>query len=107
MSLREAELAHSHRAQRSQAKQQSRKRKYKHKHKQNKHRSALDAPLSTVLDTQVLTLFEWAQLARISMRTARRLIARGDGPVVTMLSAKRVGVSIGAHKRWLASRERG
>src|SRR5262249_62068738 len=51
--------------------------------------------------------FEWAQLARISMRTARRLIARGDGPVVTMLSAKRVGVSIGAHKRWLASRERG
>jgi hypothetical protein len=92
MSLRESELAHA---------------RSPHKKRKLKHPSALDAPLSTLLDAQVLTLFEWAQLARISVRTARRLIARGHGPVVTMLSAKRIGVSMGAHKRWLASRERG
>jgi hypothetical protein len=73
---------------------------------QRQSQSTLDQPLSMLLDSQVLYLSEWAQLARISMRTARRILARGDGPTVVRLSAKRVGVTVAAHKRWLASRER-
>ena len=67
-----------------------------------------DAPLPALLnDSQVLRLHEWAQLAGISMRTARRILGRGDGPKTVQLSDRRVGVAVGAHRQWLASRERG
>jgi hypothetical protein len=38
---------------------------------------ALDAPLTTLADDQVLTFIEWCQLNRISERTGRRIL---DGP---------------------------
>jgi predicted DNA-binding transcriptional regulator AlpA len=65
-----------------------------------------NAPPPTLLDAQVLRLREWAELAGVSMRTARRILASGTGPRIVQLSSKRVGVTVGAHKRWLEARER-
>jgi hypothetical protein len=71
-------------------------------------RDALDPqPLSLLLDEQVLTLREWARLNRISLRTARRLLTNGTGPTVVRLSPQRIGITVGANKRWQQSRERG
>jgi hypothetical protein len=56
---------------------------------------------------QVMTIFEWAQINRISMRTARRILGSGTGPVVTQLSANRVGVTVANNAKWQASRARG
>src|SRR5262249_21895832 len=53
---------------------------------------ALDAPLTSLADDQVLTFPEWCRLNRISERTGRRIITGPDGPVVTMLSPRRYGV---------------
>jgi hypothetical protein len=68
---------------------------------------ALDAPLAMSHPNQILTLHEWARLNRISVRTARRIIASGSGPIVTQLSSKRIGISIANNAAWQASRARG
>ena len=73
---------------------------------QQQHQSALNAPPPTLLDAQVLRLREWAELAGVSMRTARRILASGTGPRIVQLSSKRVGISVAAHKQRLAARER-
>jgi hypothetical protein len=98
MSLLEIEQRRSRRAQRKHHKQ--------HKRKQ-KRRSALDAPLALQNDAQCMTFREWCQLNRISERTGRRILASGDGPVVTQLSEKRIGVTVGNNRRWQEARARG
>jgi predicted DNA-binding transcriptional regulator AlpA len=55
---------------------------------------------------RVLSLTEWAKLAGISPRTARDVIARGDGPKVVQLSHKRLGIPVCDHREWLAARTR-
>jgi hypothetical protein len=67
--------------------------------------SSLDAPLATSHPNQILTLFEWAQLNRISVRTARRIIARGE-VIVTQLSPQRIGISVANNAKWQASKSR-
>jgi hypothetical protein len=67
---------------------------------------ALDAPLFAFHPNQVLTFSEWCRINRISERTGRRILAGGNGPTVTELSAKRIGITIEANRRWQASRER-
>jgi hypothetical protein len=69
--------------------------------------SALDAPLAMSHPNQILTLHEWARLNRISIRTARRIIASDTGPVVTQLSSKRIGISVANNAAWQASKARG
>jgi hypothetical protein len=69
--------------------------------------SSLDAPLATSHPNQILTFHEWCQLNRISVRTGRRIIQRGEGPIVTQLSPQRIGVSVGNNALWQASRARG
>jgi hypothetical protein len=98
MTLRESELSRSRHAQR---------KHHKHVERKHKRRSALDAPLSMANDAQVLTFREWCQLNRISERTGRRILASGDGPTVTMLSARRVGITVGNNRRWQEARARG
>jgi hypothetical protein len=63
-------------------------------------------PLSQSHPDQVLTFVEWCSLNRLSERTGRRIMAKGEGPTVLKLSAHRVGITIGANKLWEASRER-
>jgi hypothetical protein len=67
---------------------------------------ALAEPLSMLLDSQVLTFHEWCRLGRFSERTGRRILNSGSGPVVTQLSAKRIGITVAADRAWKASRER-
>jgi hypothetical protein len=57
-------------------------------------------------DDQVLTFREWCGVNRISLRTGRRLLADGNGPVVTALSANRIGVTRGNNRAWQQSRAR-
>jgi len=69
--------------------------------------SALEAPLDTTHPDQILTFHEWCRLNRFSVRTGRRIVAAGDGPTVTRLSPRRIGVSIANNARWQASRASG
>jgi hypothetical protein len=55
-------------------------------------------------DDRVLTFAEWCELNRVSAATGRRLIAAGHGPVITHLSERRIGITVGANRRWLAAR---
>jgi hypothetical protein len=64
------------------------------------------ASLSSAPPFQILTFNEWCAVNGISPRTGRRIISGPDGPVVTQLSAKRIGISIANHLAWLKSRER-
>ncbi len=58
-------------------------------------------------DNRVLSLRQWCRLNGISYATGRRIIAAGEGPIVTQLSPRRMGVTIGNNRAWQASRARG
>jgi hypothetical protein len=75
-------------------------------HERRRAQRALDAPLSVSPDDQVLTFLEWCAINRISERNGRRILAATGGPVVTMLSARRIGITVGNNRRWQRSRER-
>ena len=55
-------------------------------------------------EDRVLMLSEFAIMAGISLVTLRRLIARGEGPAVTKLSTRRLGVRVNHARAWLDSR---
>jgi hypothetical protein len=57
-------------------------------------------------DTRVLTIPQWAALNGFSYWTANRLIKAGKGPVITQISDRRIGVTVGNNRRWQQSRER-
>jgi hypothetical protein len=57
-------------------------------------------------DDQVLTFPQWCALNAFSQRTGRRVLSGGDGPVVTELSASRIGVTVRNNRRWQESRAR-
>jgi hypothetical protein len=56
---------------------------------------------------QVLTFRQWTLLAGVSVDTARRLIKAGNGPIITQMSQRRIGVRLADHIRWQATRARG
>ena len=103
MTLLENEQRRSRRAQRKHNKQ--------HKRKQ-KRRSALDAPLpflpreGELHDEQVLSFHQWCALNGFSPRTGRRILASANGPTVTQISDKRIGITVGNNRAWQASRAR-
>jgi predicted DNA-binding transcriptional regulator AlpA len=68
-------------------------------------RPAIPALPASLNDHQVLRVPEWAALANISVRSARRLMASGDGPKVVRLSSRRIGITVASHKAWIAARE--
>jgi len=55
---------------------------------------------------QVLSFTDWCRLNGISSATGRRILKSGHGPIVTQLSARRIGITIGANADWQASRAR-
>lgn len=57
-------------------------------------------------DDQVLTFAEWCAVNSIGKRTGRRILASGEGPVVTQLTARRIGIRVADNRRWQASRAR-
>jgi hypothetical protein len=104
MSLRDNKPHRSQHAQRKHHKLQHRGTP-REQHKQQKQ-YALDAPLSALHDDQVLTFLEWCRINRISERNGRRILDGPGGPVVTMLSARRIGITVGNNRIWQKSRER-
>ena len=68
--------------------------------------SSLDVSLATLHPNQVLSIPDWCRLNGFSVRTGRRIRAKGKGPVVTQLSPNRIGVTVAANARWQKSRER-
>ena len=57
-------------------------------------------------DDRVLTFAEWCALNGIGKRTGRRILTSGSGPVVTQLSERRIGITVGNNRRWQGSRAR-
>ena len=55
---------------------------------------------------QVLKFADWCRLNGISTATGRRILKSGKGPIVTQLSARRIGITLGANAEWQASRAR-
>jgi hypothetical protein len=57
-------------------------------------------------DQRVLTFREWCQFNRFSVSTGRRLIRAGQGPIITRISDRKLGVTVANNRRWQQSRER-
>jgi len=57
-------------------------------------------------DDRVLTFNEWCALNGIGKRTGRRILTSGSGPVVTQLSERRIGITVGNNRRWQEARAR-
>lgn len=57
-------------------------------------------------DDEVLTFKQWCRLNKISERNGRRILDAPGGPIVTQLSARRIGITRGNNRKWLRSRER-
>ena len=80
------------------------------KTEQNKRRSARPRAVLPVLpafadDSEVLTFKQWCALNKISDRKGLRIL-KGPGPIVTQLSARRIGITKKNNRLWLESRER-
>jgi hypothetical protein len=69
-------------------------------------RMSLDEPFASLHPNQMLLFDEWCALNSISPRTGRRIIASGNGPVVTQLAKQRIGITVENNARWQASRAR-
>jgi predicted DNA-binding transcriptional regulator AlpA len=60
---------------------------------------------STPVDPdRVMPLIAWCNRCGFSEATGRRLIKTGQGPVVTWLSERRMGIRERHHREWLDSR---
>ena len=58
-------------------------------------------------DHRVMTFHDWCALNNFSVSTGRRILAGENGPAVTQLSPRRIGITIGANRAWQQSRVRG
>lgn len=63
----------------------------------------MSSPESTDLD-RISSFSEWCKRAGISEATGRRILASGDGPTVTWLSARRMGIRERHYLEWLDKR---
>ena len=57
-------------------------------------------------DHRVLNFRQWCELNGFSQATGRRIIKAGEGPIVTQLSMRRIGVTVANNAEWQASRAR-
>jgi hypothetical protein len=57
-------------------------------------------------DHRVLSFRQWCELNGFSPATGRRIIAAGIGPIVTQLSARRIGITVANNCVWQESRAR-
>jgi hypothetical protein len=102
MSLRENELSRSRHAQRQ---------PHKKPRRRNKRRAATSErhpplPHRLINDDQVLDFKTWCALNAFSERTGRRVLKSAAGPIVTMMSAKRIGITVANNRAWQQSRAR-
>ena len=96
----------SHRAKRSPTKpKETKKQREQRLKKQNAAKQALRQRLA-VDDDAVLTFAEWCALNGFSVRVGRNVIKSGDGPIITGLSDRRIGITRKNNREWQASRAR-
>jgi hypothetical protein len=57
-------------------------------------------------DQRVMTIPQWCEVNGFSLDTGRRLIKAGKGPVITQVSDRRVGITVGNNRAWQQSRAR-
>jgi hypothetical protein len=57
-------------------------------------------------DNRMLSFADWCKFNGFSPSTGRRLLLAGEGPVVTRLSTRRIGISYAANRAWQKSRSR-
>jgi hypothetical protein len=55
---------------------------------------------------RVLSFKEWCRTLGVSERTGRRILDSGNGPKITQLSTRRIGVRVDDAEAWLESRVR-
>jgi hypothetical protein len=53
---------------------------------------------------RILSFLDWCWLNNISPATGRRILKSGQGPAITRLSTRRIGISIAANAAWQAAR---
>ena len=82
------------------AKQRRRTKRRTRKIERQSARRALNSP------DQILNFKRWCQVNDVSPRTGFRILASDDGPTVTQLAARRIGITIAANAAWQASRAR-
>ena len=58
-------------------------------------------------DDAVFTFKEWCALNGHSERQGRRILKSGNGPTVTQLTEKRIGISRRNNRKWQTSQARG
>jgi hypothetical protein len=69
-------------------------------------RKALRENLLCNDDAAVLTFLEWCALNGFSQRQGRRIVELGQGPVITQLSERKIGVSRKNNRLWQEARAR-
>ena len=55
---------------------------------------------------EIFTFKQWVKINKLSERTGRRILSAPGGPTVTLLSARRFGISRRANRAWQESRKR-
>jgi predicted DNA-binding transcriptional regulator AlpA len=55
---------------------------------------------------RILTLKQWAESKSLSYSTAKRFLREGNGPRITQLGVRRIGVSEADDAAWCAARLR-
>jgi hypothetical protein len=55
-------------------------------------------------DDEVRSFRAWCEACGISPATGRRIVKSGQGPVITRLSDRRIGVRGRHHRKWLDER---
>jgi predicted DNA-binding transcriptional regulator AlpA len=60
-----------------------------------------DTSSTNMADDRVLTLSEFAKISGFSVVTLRRQIAGGNGPIITKLSERRIGIRVRHGRAWL------
>jgi hypothetical protein len=90
--------------------QRARRKSRKRQHRKARRPAQAARPFSLAGfendDNRVLSFRQWCTLNGVSARTGRRILASGAGPVVTQLSARRIGISLRANREWQASKAR-
>jgi len=57
-------------------------------------------------DHRVLSFRQWCELNGFSLATGRRIINAGNGPIITQLSPRRIGITVANNIAWQESRAR-
>ena len=76
-----------------------------HEHRQ-RQRQQSDPMRDRDVANRVMSFLDWCCLNDISPATGRRILKSGDGPTVTQLSPRRIGITLANNAAWQAARAR-